>query len=71
MLANSAICAIHIYHCLAFRLSAADIFHHLLFVSILCGLGIWFKQVGGVANNFGIRHLGLFWTAVIGGSRAM
>ena len=47
-------------HCLAFRLSAADVFHHLLFVSILCGLGIRFKQVGGVANNFGILDLDPF-----------
>ncbi len=45
------------YHVLAFRLKAADIFHHLTFTAILCGLAIPFKQVGGVANNFGCFFL--------------
>lgn len=31
MMANSAICAIHIYHCIAFKLSVSDIVHHLVF----------------------------------------
>jgi hypothetical protein len=53
MVANSAIMAIHIYHCLAFKLSTADIVHHLLFVTICCGLAIPFKHHGGVANNVG------------------
>eukprot|EP00041_Stephanoeca_diplocostata_P024777 m.636663 g.636663 ORF g.636663 m.636663 type:complete len:260 (-) comp22599_c0_seq1:2615-3394(-) len=57
MMANSAICAIHIYHCIAFKLSVADIVHHLVFVSILCGLGIAFKTRGGIANNFGCFFL--------------
>eukprot|EP00041_Stephanoeca_diplocostata_P024778 m.636735 g.636735 ORF g.636735 m.636735 type:complete len:163 (-) comp22599_c0_seq5:3203-3691(-) len=34
MMANSAICAIHIYHCIAFKLSVADIVHHLVFGTI-------------------------------------
>ncbi len=45
MVANSAVVAIHSYHCVAFKLPMADIFHHVLFVSILCGLAIPFKQV--------------------------
>jgi len=46
-----------VYHCLAFPLTKADIFHHVAFVSILCGLGIYFKQIGGIANNFGCFFL--------------
>lgn len=57
MVANSAIAAIHLYHCVAFQLSAADIFHHLTFVVILCGLAVPYKQLGGVANNFGCFFL--------------
>lgn len=57
MVANSAISAIHIYHCLAFKLSTSDIVHHLVFVSVLCGLGIAFKDKGGIANNFGCFFL--------------
>jgi hypothetical protein len=57
MVANSAISAIHIYHCIAFKLSTSDIVHHLIFVSILCGLGIAFKDKGGIANNFGCFFL--------------
>eukprot|EP01104_Vermistella_antarctica_P015620 TRINITY_DN5176_c0_g1_i1.p1 TRINITY_DN5176_c0_g1~~TRINITY_DN5176_c0_g1_i1.p1 ORF type:complete len:220 (-),score=47.34 TRINITY_DN5176_c0_g1_i1:99-758(-) len=57
MVANSAICAIHLYHCVAFALRAEDIFHHLVFTSILCGLAVPFKQVGGVANNLGCFFL--------------
>jgi hypothetical protein len=39
------------------RLSVSDIVHHLVFVSVLCGLGIAFKDKGGVANNFGCFFL--------------
>lgn len=53
MMANSAIAAIHIYHCIAFQLSAADIFHHMTFVVTLCGMAIPGKNYGGVANNLG------------------
>lgn len=57
MWANSAIAAIHFYHCVAFKLSASDIFHHLYFVVVLCGLAIPLKHFGGVANNFGCFFL--------------
>eukprot|EP00039_Didymoeca_costata_P013491 m.205850 g.205850 ORF g.205850 m.205850 type:complete len:170 (+) comp15791_c0_seq13:210-719(+) len=50
MWANSAITATHIYHCVAFRLSSSDIFHHAVFVITLCGLGIGFKQVAYPAS---------------------
>ncbi len=57
MVANSAVAAIHLYHCVAFPLRGEDIFHHLTFVSILCGLAIPLKHIGGVANNFGCFFL--------------
>ena len=57
MLANSAVISIHLYHCLFFRLPPADIFHHAIFVSILCGFAIPFKHVGGASNNFGCFFL--------------
>ena len=57
MVANSAIAAIHLYHCVAFDLKRADIFHHLTFVVILCGLAIPYKNVGGCANNLGCFFL--------------
>ena len=58
MVANSAVAGIHIYHCIGgFRLSSSDIFHHMLFVVILCGLAVPYKQVGGTANNFGCWFL--------------
>ena len=57
MVANSTVAALHIYHCLAFKLSGADIFHHAVFVTILCGLAIPYKHTGGVANNFGCFFL--------------
>jgi len=57
MFANSAVCAIHLYHCLAFKLRFEDIMHHILFASILCGIAIPYKQRGGVANNFGCFFL--------------
>ena len=53
MVANSAVAAAHLYHVAAFKLRAGDIFHHLMFTSILCGLAIPYKNQGGVANNFG------------------
>jgi len=45
MVANSSVAAIHLYHCLAFKLPMADIFHHATFVTILCGAAIPYKQV--------------------------
>ena len=57
MVANSAVAAAHIYHVLAFKLRAEDIFHHLVFTVILCGLAIPYKHAGGVANNFGCFFL--------------
>ena len=57
MIANSAVISIHLYHCLFFKLPPADIFHHAVFVSILCGFAIPFKHVGGVSNNFGCFFL--------------
>ena len=53
MVANSAVAAAHIYHVVAFKLRPEDIFHHLTFTVILCGLAIPYKHEGGVANNFG------------------
>jgi hypothetical protein len=57
MIANSACAAIHLYHILAFKLRATDIFHHVTFVSVLCGLAIPFKHRGGAANNLGCFFL--------------
>jgi hypothetical protein len=57
MVANSAVAAIHLYHCVAFPLRAEDIFHHVTFVSVLCGLAIPLKHHGGSANNFGCFFL--------------
>jgi hypothetical protein len=57
MLANSAVLSIHLYHCLFFNLRADEIFHHALFVTILCGLAIPFKHVGGASNNMGCFFL--------------
>ena len=57
MVANSVCAAIHIYHCIAFKLNAADIFHHVTFVIILCGAAIPGKWTGGIANNFGCFFL--------------
>jgi hypothetical protein len=53
MVANSAVAAAHFYHVAAFKLRAEDIFHHITFTAVLCGLAIPFKHEGGVANNFG------------------
>lgn len=57
MVANSAIAAIHVYHCVAFRLSIDDIVHHAVFVTVLCGLAVPFKHLGGALNNFGCFFL--------------
>ena len=57
MLPNAAISAIHLYHLLFFRLSADDIFHHGLFVGVLCPLGVVFKNDGGASLNFGAFFL--------------
>jgi hypothetical protein len=57
MVANSAVASIHFYHILAFKLNSADIFHHVTFVSVLCGLAIPFKHSGGAANNLGCFFL--------------
>jgi hypothetical protein len=57
MAANSAVAAIHLYHIVAFTLRWDDIFHHLTFVSVLCGLAVPFKQSGGAANNLGCFFL--------------
>jgi hypothetical protein len=40
-----------------FNLTPADIFHHAMFVSILCGLALPFKQEGGAMNNLGCFFL--------------
>jgi hypothetical protein len=53
MVANSVIASIHIYHCLAFKLTMEDIMHHAVFVTVLCGLAVPYKHVGGALNNFG------------------
>jgi len=60
MLANSAVAAIHLYHIMAFKLRREDIVHHAVFVIILSGLAIPYKQVGGAANNFGCFFLSGF-----------
>lgn len=57
MVANSVCAAIHLYHCIAFKLTAADIFHHVTFVIVLCGAAIPGKWTGGIANNFGCFFL--------------
>eukprot|EP00051_Salpingoeca_urceolata_P028567 m.487525 g.487525 ORF g.487525 m.487525 type:complete len:272 (-) comp25063_c0_seq1:24-839(-) len=57
MIANAAVVAAHAYHALVFNLTPSEIFHHIVFVSILCGLAIPGKQVGGAANNFGAFFL--------------
>ena len=51
MVANSFVTSVHLYHCVAFDLTAADVFHHLLFVAVLCGAAVPFKNEGGVANK--------------------
>ena len=51
MVGNSATIALHLYHMMAFKVTQADLFHHLTFVGCLCGPAIPFKQVGGIAIN--------------------
>ena len=41
--------ALHFYHMLAFRLSADDVFHHLLFVPIIAGMK-FFYALGALCN---------------------
>jgi hypothetical protein len=53
MVANSAVAAAHFYHVVAFKLRAEDIFHHVVFTAVLCGIAIPFKHDGGALNNFG------------------
>jgi hypothetical protein len=43
------IAALHLYHMCAFKCSAADYFHHLLFVGVLCPFGL--TQDWGVLQN--------------------
>ena len=57
MVANSMVAAVHLYHCVAFNLRAEDIFHHLTFTAVLCGLAIPFKQNAGSTNNLGCFFL--------------
>ena len=57
MVANSAVCAIHLYHIVAFPLRGDDIFHHVAFVVTLSGVAIPFKRAGGAANNLGCFFL--------------
>jgi hypothetical protein len=53
MVANSAVVALHLYHMLAFKVTSADIFHHVTFVCVLCGSAIPTKHFIGVSVNFG------------------
>jgi hypothetical protein len=57
MYANSAVSAVHLYHCIFFRLNAADWFHH--FTSLPCTLfiAVPFKQACGAMTNFGCFFL--------------
>lgn len=57
MVPNSIVAAIHLYHCVAFPLRAEDIFHHLTFVAVLCGLALPLKRVAGVASGWGCFFL--------------
>ena len=51
MVAKSAVVALHLYHLLAFKLTSADIFHHVTFVCVLCGSAIPTKHLIGVSVN--------------------
>lgn len=53
MVPNSFICALHLYHCLAFKLSAEDIFHHLQFAFLLTAMAVPTKNISGASSNFG------------------
>jgi hypothetical protein len=57
MVSNSAAAAIHLYHIAAFSLRREDIFHHIAFAGILCGVAIPFKQECGTTMNLGIFFL--------------
>ena len=62
-LPNAMAASIHLYHCIAFRLRAEDIFHHLLFVLTLCPLAVPFKQNAGASACMA----GFFATGLPGG----
>lgn len=53
MVPTSACVALHVYHCLAFNLTAADIFHHLYFAFALCLMAIPCKNIQGSSANMG------------------
>jgi hypothetical protein len=55
--ANSLLFALHLYHMLAFKVTAEDIFHHLMFVGVLCPLVVPYKWNSGKSNNFAMFFL--------------
>lgn len=57
MVANAMCQAIHMYHCLAFDLRSEDIWHHVMFAGVLCGLSVPFKQQAGASINLGCFFL--------------
>ncbi len=57
MIPTSAVVGLHLYHCLAFQLTAADIFHHLYFAFALCLMAIPCKGIQGSSANFGAFFL--------------
>lgn len=54
---TSAVIGLHLYHCLAFQLTPADIFHHLYFAFLLCILAVPCKGIQGASANFGAFFL--------------
>ena len=57
---NNAMLALHFYHCVAFDVTADDVFHHVAFVLALGAWAIPLKQVVGVAmatTNFFLSGL--------------
>ena len=56
-LCNSIVAGLHLYHCLAFSLSADDIFHHLTFCASLCLMAVPVKQWTGASVPFGAFFL--------------
>ena len=57
VLGNNIVVALHLYHCLAFKLSADDIFHHLTFVSTLGVMAISVKRTSGINIPYAIFFL--------------
>lgn len=57
VLGNNIVVGLHLYHCLAFKLSADDIFHHLTFVSTLGVMAITVKKTSGVNIPYAIFFL--------------